>query len=142
VYQPDEVAEAILHAAVHSVRDIYVGSAARVMSSLGKAAPRAADWISKTMMVPREFRDEDPRNPEGSLYDSGDDGNIYGDQPGFVHPISLYTRSVLHPVLATAVAGGTLAVAAVATAWALGAIDGNGVNLGPNKTLGVPKRPR
>jgi short-subunit dehydrogenase len=139
VYQPDEVAHAILHAATNPVRDIYVGSAARIMSSLGKAAPRAADWISKTIMVPREFRDEDPRHPEGSLYEPSNDGDVYGDQPGFVHPVSLYTRAVLHPILATAVAGGTLAAAAVATAWALGAIDGDGVQLGSKRKSIRPK---
>ena len=40
VYHPDEVARAILHACAHAERDIYVGSGARIMSALGKHAPR------------------------------------------------------------------------------------------------------
>jgi short-subunit dehydrogenase len=142
VYQPDEVANAIVHAAAHPVRDIFVGSAARIMSALGKAAPAAADWISESMMVPREFRDENPRRPEGNLYDTHDAGDVYGDQPGFVHPVSVYTRSVLHPILTTAIAGGTLAAAAVATTWALGAIEGAGVHTRANKKVRLPTLPR
>ena len=46
VYQPDEVARAILHAAVHPVRDIHVGSSAHVMSALGNHAPRPSSRSS------------------------------------------------------------------------------------------------
>ena len=121
VYPPDEVAEAILYAACHPVRDIYVGSMARIMSSLGKHAPSAADWVSKTMMVPQEFRDEPARNPEGALFQPGQGGDIYGDHPGFVRPISVYTRAVTHPMLTTAALAGGAAVAAMTAAWAMGA---------------------
>jgi short-subunit dehydrogenase len=122
VYQPDEVAEAILYAATHSARDIYVGSMARIMSSLGKHAPDAADWLSETMMVPQEFRDEPARNPEGALYEPGRGGDVYGDHPGFVRPISVYTRAVTHPMLTSAAVVGGVAAAAVAAAWAFGAV--------------------
>jgi hypothetical protein len=123
VYQPDEVANAILHAAAHPVRDIYVGSMSRISSALGKHAPRTMDWISETMMVPKEFRDEPARHPDGALYGPAENGKIYGDHPGFVHPVSLYTRASLHPVLTTAAAGMAVAVAAAATSWFLSAGD-------------------
>jgi hypothetical protein len=84
VYQPDEVARAILHAAVHPVRDIYVGSMSRIMSGLGKSAPRLMDRISENIMAPREFRDEPPRDLTGALYEPGAEGHVYGDEPGFV----------------------------------------------------------
>jgi short-subunit dehydrogenase len=128
VYQPDEVANAILHAATHPVRDIYVGSMSRISSALGKHAPRTMDWISETMMSPREFRDEPARDPEGALYEPAENGRIYGDHPGFVHPVSLYTRASLHPVLTTAAAGVAVAVAAAATSWLLSAGDDSGVS--------------
>jgi short-subunit dehydrogenase len=117
VYPPDEVAEAILYAATHSVRDIYVGSMARIMSSLGKHAPRAADWVSETMLVPQEFRDEPARDPEGALYQPHEGGEIYGDHPGFVRPLSVYTRAVTHPVVTSAAVAGGLAIAAMTAAW-------------------------
>jgi hypothetical protein len=120
VYPPDEVAYAILHAATHPERDIYVGSMSRIMSSLGKAMPHTADWISENMMVPREVRNEPPRDPDGSLYESHDGGNIYGDHPGFVRPLSVYTRAALHPFITSAATGLAMAAGAAAAAWLLG----------------------
>jgi short-subunit dehydrogenase len=119
VYQPDDVAYAILHAAAHPVREVYVGSAARIMASLKNYVPRAADWISENVMVPREFRDEPPRDPEGALFEPSQGGEIYGDQPGYVRPMSIYTRASLHPLAATAIAGLALAAGALATGWML-----------------------
>jgi len=121
VYQPDEVARAILHAATHAVRDIYIGSAARVMSALGKSAPRLMDRISENIMVPREFRDEPPRDPRGNLYESGDAGEIYGDEPGFVRPVSVYTESVMHPMIATVTTGLAIGLVAASAAWLMSA---------------------
>ena len=117
VYQPDDVAVAILHACTHSERDIYVGSASRIMSALGKYAPRTTDWITENVMVPREFRDEPARRPDGTLTNPYDPGHIYGDHPGFVRPFSIYTRASLHPVLSAAALSLTLAVSAVAVSW-------------------------
>jgi short-subunit dehydrogenase len=117
VYQPDEVARAILHAAVHPERDIYVGSASRLMSSLGKHAPRTMGWISENVMVPREFRDESPRDPAGSLYEAGGDGTVYGDEPGFIRPISVYTEAVMHPLITGMTAGVAIGLAIAATTW-------------------------
>ncbi|MFO0787842.1 MAG: SDR family oxidoreductase [Pirellulales bacterium] len=141
VYQPDEVAAAILYAAEHPVRDIYVGSMSRIMSSLGKAAPRAADWLSETMMVPREFRDEPAHDREGSLYEPQHGGEVYGDHPGFVRPVSVYTRAVIHPMLASAAMGGALAIAAAATAWAMGSGGNKAERFGRHLKNG-PRWPR
>jgi short-subunit dehydrogenase len=120
VYQPDEVAYAILYAATTSVRDIYVGSASRIMSALSKHVPSAADWITETIMVPREFRDEPPRHPAGTLYEPHKDGDIYGDHPGFVRPLSVYTRAALHPFLTSMATGLAMAAGAAVAAWLLG----------------------
>lgn len=119
VYPPQEVARAILHAAAHPERDIYVGSAARLMSALGNRFPRAMDWISENVMVPREFRDVPPRDPEGALYEPRNGGRIRGDHPGFVRPVSIYTRSALHPVLTSLSLGMMIGLGAAATAWLL-----------------------
>ncbi len=45
-YAPDEVAHAILHAAVHPQRDIYVGGTGRLMSLFAQAVPHLADKVS------------------------------------------------------------------------------------------------
>jgi short-subunit dehydrogenase len=119
VYPPEEVAEAILYAATHSKRDIYVGSMSRIMSSLGSRAPRTMDWISENFMAPREFRDEPAHHTQGALYEAGRDGRLYGDYPGFVRPLSVYTRAVTHPVVAGVSLSMALAVGAAAAAWLL-----------------------
>jgi hypothetical protein len=77
------------------------------------------------MMVPQEFRDEPARHPEGTLRHAGGGGNIYGDHPGFVRPVSIYTRAATHPMLTSAAVAGGVAVAAMAAAWAMGAIGEN-----------------
>jgi short-subunit dehydrogenase len=119
VYPPEEVAEAILYAATHPKRDIFVGSMSRIMSALGYRAPHTMDWISEHIMVPREFRDEPARDPQGALYEAGHDGQLYGDYPGFVRPVSLYTRAVTHPLLTGVSLGMAMTVGAAAAAWLL-----------------------
>lgn len=100
VYTPDEVASAILHAATHPERDIYVGGGGRMWSGLGRHLPGAMDWIGARVMPKELLRDELARDPAGSLHQAGHDGLIRGDHPGYVHKTSLYTRAVRHPVLA------------------------------------------
>jgi short-subunit dehydrogenase len=120
VYPPEEVARSILHAATHRVRDIYVGGASRVMSALGRQAPRAMDRLGETVFMRGEKRDEPPRKPEGTLNQPGPGGRVHGDQPGYVMKTSLYTRAVRHPLVTTL----ALAAAGAAVVGLLGA--GNG----------------
>ncbi len=116
VYAPEEVARAILHAAAHPRRDIYVGGSAKLMSTLRSHAPRAADLVGERVLLDQEFRAEAPRNPEGALYQAGDDGNVHGDHPGSVRKTSLYTRASLNPL----VTGSLLAAAGVVAAAIFG----------------------
>ena len=53
VYAPEEVANAILHAAEEPIRDIYVGSAAEFMAAAGYYAPRAMDCFRKNLPTRR-----------------------------------------------------------------------------------------
>ncbi|MFL5329275.1 MAG: SDR family oxidoreductase [Gemmataceae bacterium] len=105
VYQPEEVARAILHAATHEVRDLYIGGGARAMSSMGWHAPRTMDRVGEKFMVPEQLRDEPPRDPEGTLFYAGHDGEIRGDHPGKVRERSYYTRAVIHPALTSLLVG-------------------------------------
>ncbi|MDR7039957.1 short-subunit dehydrogenase [Methylobacterium sp. BE186] len=103
VYRTEEVAEAIVHAAVHPQRDIYVGGGGRVMSAAQSLAPRTFDRVARTMIA-QQLRDEPAHDRDGTLYRPGQGGRTSGDHPGYVMRRSLYTRSVLHPVTAAAVA--------------------------------------
>ena len=110
LYAPKEVANGILHAAVHPKRDVYIGGAGRVMSILNRVAPALMDQVSKGL-IPMSFRDEAPRRPEGALHQAGLDGQVDSDHPGMVRQTSFYTRASLHPAFGIVVAA--LAVAGV-----------------------------
>ncbi len=114
-YQPEEVAYAILHAATHPEREIFIGSAGKMMSSFQKMAPKAMEWVSRKMMTRQQYRNEPARKRGDALYAAGRDGLVHGDQPGYVMKTSLYTRASLQPVLVgTLLAGaGLLALAYV-----------------------------
>ncbi|MCY1645139.1 SDR family oxidoreductase [Methylorubrum sp. SL192] len=112
VYRTEEVAEAILHAAVHPRRDIYVGGGGRIMSAAQAVAPRVFDAVGSGM-AGLQMREEPPRRPEGSLYQAGVGGQTAGSHPGYVMRRSLYTRGTLHPLTTAAVVAGVgLAAAA------------------------------
>lgn len=112
VYEPEEVAMAILHAAQHPERDVYIGGGGKMFSSLNKHLPRAMDFVNEKVNMKLQTRNEPPRHPAGSLHSPAvRDGKVHGDHPGYVMKKSLYTRASLHPLLAStlaAVAGGTL----------------------------------
>lgn len=123
VYRPEDVAAAILHAAEHGTRDIYVGSASRLMSGLARHFPETMDWIGARVMTREQFRDEPAHHQAGALYSAGRQGagRVRGDHPGMVRP-SVYTAVVRHPLLAM----GVVAAAGVAVAGALAATAGDG----------------
>src|SRR5687768_4870046 len=114
VYPPEEVARAILYAATHQKRDIYIGGGAKAMSLMGRLTPRVLDRVSSRTMPAQQQRDEPPRDPTGSLHEPGVAGRVHGDHPGYVMKRSFYTRSSLNPMLTGAlVAAAGLAVAAI-----------------------------
>ena len=89
VYSPQVVANAILHAAEHPMRDVYVGGAARVMGTLGKTMPGLAD----KMLAPKMYQAQRSRRPaeerQDALWHSGEPVEG-GDGRGVCHS-SIYT---------------------------------------------------
>lgn len=89
LYSPKAVADAILYAAEHPTRDVYVGAAARAMSAFGQTLPGTAHRI----LGPKMHRAQRSRRPaeerQDALWHSGEpvDG---GDSPGVCRN-SLYT---------------------------------------------------
>lgn len=119
VYAPEEVARAVLFAAEHPKRDIFVGGGSKVMSSMNASMPAVTDWLNRRFTSGMQFRREPARNREGALQRAGEDGHVRGDHAGHVMKSSLYTRATLHPVVTAA----ALTVAGVAIA---ALIAGNG----------------
>ena len=119
VYMPQDVAEAILYAAVHGGRDYYIGGGGKLMSSLNKHLPGIVDWFGANFVPKQSVKKEKlDRDPKGTLSSPGLDGESRGDADGLVRR-SAYTKAVEHPVLTGA------ALAALALG-AIGMVSRNG----------------
>jgi short-subunit dehydrogenase len=114
IYPPEEVAHAILHAAVRPQRDIFVGGAGKAFTAGKEFAPGAYDYLAPAI-VALQKRASAPRNPDGALHAPVPAGETRGDPPVPVMRTSAYTRASLHPLTAAA---GLLGVGA-ATAFAV-----------------------
>ena len=115
VYAPEEVASAILYAAAHRVRDIYVGGAGPLMTGMQRLSPSFMDWYqARDLPEPQVEAAEGPG--DGSLYEPGADGRVHGDSRHVAKgSISFYTRAKTNPAItgatiATLTAAGALAV--------------------------------
>ncbi|TWI57603.1 short-subunit dehydrogenase [Pseudomonas duriflava] len=117
VYTPEAVAEAILHAAVHPQRDVYIG-AAKSMTKMAQSFPRVYDWVSEKFLSKQILSGRPDGNRQGEMYSAdhnpGSYGRISGSTPGPKLHHSLYTKATQHPVTSTALAVvGGLAVRAL-----------------------------
>lgn len=110
VYQPEEVAYAILHAAAHRRRDIYVGSASRLSSAMNRPVPRLSDWFSRKIMYRTQLRNEPKYSFDDNLHAAGKDGNVRGEWKDRTLRRSLYTRMMIHPMAAAMIAAGVAAI--------------------------------
>ena len=75
---PQEVADAILKAAVKPTRDIRVGAMSKLNTFVAKNFPGMADRQTAKQIDDLQ-RDEPPRNPEGTLHIPSADGRVHGD---------------------------------------------------------------
>lgn len=111
IYAPQVVANAILFAAQHPQRDVYVGGAARLNALGARMAPRWFDRLAARLMFDQQRSDAPELHPEQhSLYAAGDDMRVRGHQPGRVRESSLYTTAAQHKKTTYAVLGGALAL--------------------------------
>ncbi len=107
IYAPEVAADAILHAAEHAKRDIYVGGTARLTASTAHYAPRVVDSYMKRFLFKQQKSGMPARDRnQNSLYLPGKDLQERRGQPGHVFESSLYTQAALHPRLVLALALG------------------------------------
>jgi NAD(P)-dependent dehydrogenase (short-subunit alcohol dehydrogenase family) len=99
VYAPEEVARAILACAEKPMRDLVVGGGGRMMTAMGKMAPRMNDRYMEATMFNAQKRDEMavPDRPDALYEPMRGSGRERGDYPGHVMRSSLYTRAALNP---------------------------------------------
>jgi short-subunit dehydrogenase len=116
IYPPEAVAEAILYAAAHPKRDIFVGSQAKIFAVLGTVVPRLVDKIMEVWMFPSQQSSNRPsRSPaDNALYEAGYGLHERGTHEGWIRSRSYYVKATTHPVVtAVAVAGLGLAIGAL-----------------------------
>ncbi|MGI4813305.1 MAG: SDR family oxidoreductase [Janthinobacterium lividum] len=107
VYAPDIVAEAILHAAAHQERDIYIGGAARITAASAHHAPRTTDAMMRRFMFSAQVRGNSlRRNEDNALYSPGAAMRERSGRNGSVRERSFYTQARLHKKTSGAVAMG------------------------------------
>jgi short-subunit dehydrogenase len=112
VYPPEAVAEAILGAAVRPIRDVYVGSQAKIVQLAGALTPRLVDRIMTWYMWPSQLdphRRAVPRQ-DSALYHAGYGMAERGSHVGWHRSGSWTVAAATHP--ARALVGG-LATAAL-----------------------------
>ena len=115
VYDPDLVAEAILHAATHPVRELSVGGASAALSTLEKIAPAVLD-VSLKLVGYRTQQADRPASatgPDNLFAGSVGPGSVRGAIGG--RRFSLYTALATRPP-AKPLAWAALALAGIATA--------------------------
>jgi hypothetical protein len=112
IYPPEEVANAILHAAVHGQRDIIVGGGGKLFVMGKEFAPGAYDRLASAIIALQK-RSEPAEHTEGALHAPRGAGEVRGAPPFPVMRSSAYTRANLHPLVTLSAVAGLAATAAV-----------------------------
>jgi short-subunit dehydrogenase len=111
VYAPEVVANAVLRAAEHPVRDITIGGGGRLITALGSALPRLTDFYMERAMFDSQRSDIPAGERPDNLYvHSPEEGMERGGYSGHVMKSSAYTRAALSPGKALIAAGLGLAL--------------------------------
>jgi short-subunit dehydrogenase len=106
VYDPELVAEAILHCATHKRRDMFVGGiGGKGIAVLGKNAARLTDkYMEATMFEQQQGVYPAGREVEG-LYSATGGGNVRGYNKSNVRKTSLYTQMQTRPAIGNTLIG-------------------------------------
>lgn len=114
LYSAQLVADAVLHAAQHPIRDLVVGGGGRLLTLAGALAPRLTDKLMESTLIRLQHSGE-PASARSlnSLHSPGKDGVVPGGYPGPVLQRSWYTAASRRPVVIAA-----LATAAGILLWA------------------------
>ena len=95
VYAPDVVADAILRCAERRFREVTVGGGGRVLSVIGRVAPRTMDVYMERSLFDQQKDKSGAVRTQDSLYGPSRDGAASGPYEGHVMRSSLYTKAVM-----------------------------------------------
>jgi NAD(P)-dependent dehydrogenase (short-subunit alcohol dehydrogenase family) len=111
VYAPEVVANAILRAAEHPVRDITIGGGGRLLTAIGSALPRLTDFYMEHSMFDSQRSELPSEGGLGNLFEPAVvENSESGGYEGPVRRSSRYTQFALSPARALLAAGLGLAV--------------------------------
>ncbi|MGN6136937.1 MAG: SDR family oxidoreductase [Aureliella sp.] len=101
LYAPEVVAEVILYAAEHPVRDIYAGGRAKLHAMQGSLVPRGVDRLMEALFFDKQ-KSPRPANRGDDALDHPTTGlHQRGAAPqGRVFESSLYAKAAMHPWVA------------------------------------------
>jgi short-subunit dehydrogenase len=108
VYDPDLAADAVLFAAQHPRRQIYVGGYGFMLSVLARLFPRTTDRIMEVLMVRTQQSPQDPGDATArdNLFEPKKDGSVLGSQDVHVKRWSSFLEAQKHPLAALALVAG------------------------------------
>jgi short-subunit dehydrogenase len=95
VYAPEVVAEAILRCAERRFREVTVGGGGRVLTALGRVAPRTMDVYMERALFDQQKDKSGRVQSRDSLFRPTEDGEASGPYEGHVMQSSMYTRAVM-----------------------------------------------
>jgi short-subunit dehydrogenase len=115
-YEPGVVADCVLYAAQHPVRDLFAGGAGKTMAMNQFMAPAMMDRIMARFGIPASKTDVPaPEGREGNLYAPMlSEDRASGDFTGQSRRASLYTWLELHPMVRLAAGGALIGAVALA----------------------------
>ncbi|MED4853012.1 SDR family oxidoreductase [Caldifermentibacillus hisashii] len=115
VYPPEAVAEAILFAAEHPKRNIYIGSQARALKLIGTNLPRLTDKLMERYFPQTQYANRPSNRPEESnLFKAGYGMHERGTNIGWKRNSSFYVKATKYPVITGFLVVGLSALARVA----------------------------
>ena len=95
VYAPEVVADAILRCAERRLREVTVGGGGRVLTALGRLAPRTMDVYMERALFEQQKDKTGRVQSRDNLFRPTEDGRASGPYEGHVMRSSLYTKAVM-----------------------------------------------
>jgi hypothetical protein len=140
IYDPSVVADCVLYAAAHPVRDLFAGGAAQVMAQAQKRAPGLVDAALAKFGIPLSRTDEPrPAGNDGNLYEPYENDNRIDGDFTVQARRSAYTWLETKPAARMALMGGAIAAGAFMLARRRNGEDDSQIarNFEPVPTLSV-----
>ncbi|HEY4602010.1 MAG TPA: SDR family oxidoreductase [Cerasibacillus sp.] len=108
LYPPEAVAEAILYAAEHPKRDMYVGSQAKLIQFISAIFPRLTDKLMEYIIPPTQYDPNRPSKPreESNLYRAAYGMHERGANIGWKRSTSMFVKASKHQALFNIIAVG------------------------------------